>query len=161
MIGLTSYLQTYDILRVLARFPLLHHLVIHVEIEENHVRILDPVCGKPTAKAMLKFIRARSPQTSRLSKLDVVFETCIFNWNALYSHMGMISLSGGTIYCSLSERDDRPNNITVESDEDIFMKQLGKRFKPGSAQWIRELQQYESQKLGPQVRRFLSQDKHI
>lgn len=38
----------------------------------------------------------------------------------------------------------------------MYMKQLGKRFKPGSAEWMREAQRYESCKLGPQVRRYIA-----
>lgn len=159
-VELTSFFQPYDILTVLARFPLLRYLVIHVEINADHVTDLDPVMGKPVAKRIFEFMRAKNP-ASNLSKLDIVFETCMFNWNVMYRHVGQTTLRGGTIYCSISERDDRPDDIIVESDEDVLMKQLGKQFKPGSADWMKKAQLYESRKLGPQVRRYLALEGRI
>lgn len=79
----------------------------------------------------------------------------------MYRHVGQTTLRGGKIYCSSSERDDRPDDITVESDEDMFIKQLGKKFKPGSGDWMRQAQLYESRKLGPQVKRYLAKEQEI
>lgn len=101
---------------------------------------------------MFEFIRAQG--ASKLTKFDVVFETCMFNWDVIYRHTGQTTLRGGTISCSIPERDDRPDEATIESDEDKYMKQLGKRFRLGSVEWVREAQRDESRKLGPQVRRY-------
>lgn len=51
----------------------------------------------------------------------------------MHREMGLPTLREGTIRCSSSERGDRPDNINIESDEDVFLKLLGKKFKPGSA----------------------------
>lgn len=144
----------YDILAVLARFSLLRHLVFHVEIDAKHVAVLDPVVGKATAKTMFEFIRAQG--ASKLTHFDVVFETCMFNWDVIYRHAGQTTLRGGTISCSISERDDRPDKVTIESDKNKYMKQLGKRFRLGSVGWVREAQRDESRKLGPKVRRYIA-----
>lgn len=136
--------KLHDILAILARLPLLRHLVIHVEIDEDNVTVLDPEIGKPTAKAIFEIMRAKNP-ASKNFKLDIVFEIHSFLWDHfMYREMGMPTLREATIRCSSSERDDRPDSITIESDEDVFMKLLGKKFKPGSTDWMRQVKRYES-----------------
>lgn len=143
-LGVTSCFQLHDILAILARLPLLRHLVIHVEIDEDNVTVLDPEIGKPTAKAIFEIMRAKNP-ASKNFKLDIVFEIHSFLWDHfMYREMGMPTLREATIRCSSSERDDRPDSITIESDEDVFMKLLGKKFKPGSTDWMRQVKRYES-----------------
>lgn len=120
----------------MARLPLFRHLVVHVEIDEDHATVLDPVIGKPTAKTIFEIMRAENP-ASKLSKLDIVFEIHSILWDLMHREMGLPTLKEGMFRCSSSERDDRPDNITIESDEDVFLKLLGKKFKPGSADWMR------------------------